>query len=128
MNPISNEEVNQYFKQIKQLLPIYSKDEKNFIRDLRKSVQDYMDEHPGCTYDDISNRFEEPADVVHNYISSLDQYQLCKQISLKRAIRNAVIVIAAVVIAASIIRTILFYEAYKAAKGPIIKEEYTVIE
>lgn len=128
MNPISNEEVNQYFKQIKLLLPIYSKDEKNFIRDLQKSVRDYMDEHPGCTYEDILDRFEESADVVHNYISSLDQYQLCKQISLKRTIRNAVIVIAAVVIVALTIRTILFYDAYKAAKESIITYEQEVIE
>lgn len=91
-------------------------------------MQDYLDEHPGCTYEEMIDRFEEPADVVHNYISSLDQYQLCKQISLKRTIRTAVIVIVVVVIAALSIRTVLFYDAYKEAKETIITHEREVIE
>lgn len=128
MNPISNEQIKQYFKQIKLLLPIYSKEEKEFVKDLQKAVQDYIEEHPACTYEDILNRFEEPADVVHNYISSLDQYQLCKRISLKKTVRTAVIIIVVAVIVALSIRTALFYNAYKEAKETIITQEYTVIE
>lgn len=128
MNQISNEQIKQYFKQIKLLLPIYSKEEKEFIKDLQKAVQDYIEEHPACTYEDILDRFEEPADVVHNYISSLDQYQLCKRISLKKTVRTAVIIIVVAVIAALSIRTALFYKAYKASHDTIITHERVVIE
>ncbi len=128
MNPVNNEQIKQYFKQIKLLLPIYSKDEKIFIKDLQKSVQDYIDEHPSCAYEDILDRFEEPADVVHNYISSLDQYQLCKRISLKKVIRNAVVIVVITAIVAFGIRTALVYKAYIASKETIITHERVVIE
>lgn len=128
MNPNINEQLKQYFKQIKLLLPIYSKDEKIFMKDLQQSMQDYIEEHPACTYEDIVDHFEEPADVVHNYISSLDQFQLCKRISLKRTVRNAIVIVVIAVIAALCIRTALIYDVYKEAKETIITQEYTVIE
>ena len=42
MQQIRAKALKQYFKEIKLLLPIYSKEEKIFINDLRKSVDEYI--------------------------------------------------------------------------------------
>ena len=120
--------LKQYFKEIKLLLPIYSKEEKIFINDLRKSVDEYIESNPNCTYEEILERFEEPADVVFNYISCLDQHELCKKISLRKTIKRAIIIIVLTAIATCSIRIIFHYISYLEYKNTIITHERVVIE
>ena len=70
---MEQKETAKYFKQIRLLLPIYRKQEKKFIGDLKAIVDEYINENPECSYDDITERFETPTEVVHNYISSIDR-------------------------------------------------------
>ena len=63
MQKISQTELKQYFKQIKLLLPIYGKEEKIFLSDLKRAVDTYIEEHADCTYADILERFEELYDA-----------------------------------------------------------------
>ena len=128
MQKISQTELKQYFKQIKLLLPIYGKEEKIFLSDLKRAVDTYIEEHADCTYADILERFEEPADVVYNYISSLDQHMLCKRISLHKTIKRAIIIIVLTAIATCSLRIIFHYISYLEYKNTIITHERVVIE
>ena len=46
MSKITEKELKQYFKEIKLLLPIYSSEERNFLKSLRVSVEEYIDQNP----------------------------------------------------------------------------------
>ena len=124
MQQIRAKALKQYFKEIKLLLPIYSKEEKIFINDLRKSVDEYIESNPNCTYEEIL----EPADVVFNYISCLDQHELCKKISLRKTIKRAIIIAVTVVIVTCAIRVIFLYDSYLKSVNSIITHERVVIE
>ncbi len=104
--------LKKYFKQIKLLLPIYSKEEKIFVNDLKKVIDEFIESNPNCTYEEILERFEEPTDVVFNYISCLDQHELCKKISLRKTIKKAIIIAVSVVIITCSIRIVLYYDSY----------------
>ena len=128
MHKISQTELKQYFKQIKLLLPIYGKEEKVFINDLKKTVDAYVEEHPDCTYADILERFEEPAEVVYNYISSLDQHALCKRISLRKTIKRAIIIVVIAAVVAFAVKIVLDYQSYLKYLNTIVTHEKIIIE
>ncbi len=62
-------ELDTYFKKTKLLLPIYSKQEKQFLKDFKDSVSVFIEKNPLCTMEDVIERFSEPEEVVHDYIA-----------------------------------------------------------
>ena len=128
MKDTSRKSATIYLKQIRVLLPIHTKDEKKFLNDFNKAVYDYVSENQNCTYNDIVDRFEPPVDVVHNYISSMDQDQLCKKVSLNSAIKKAIAIIVIAMIGILGMRYYILYDLYQEAKDAIPTKEVTVIE
>ncbi|MBQ8562564.1 MAG: hypothetical protein IJ443_01575 [Firmicutes bacterium] len=128
MNQITNDELKQYFKQIKLLLPILGKEERKFLSDFKVTVDEYAESHPGCSLDDIKCRFGEPEDVVHEYVSMLDQFQLCKRINLRNAIKKAIALLMILAVAYFGYRTVLLQRAYDQAQESMASYAVTVIE
>lgn len=80
---MNQKELNIYFRKIRLLLPIYSKAEKQFLKDFKDSVFVFIEKNPLCTMDDVIERFSEPEEVVHDYISeALATENLCQKFSL----------------------------------------------
>lgn len=52
-----SKEIKKYLKEIKLLLPAFNKEEKKFLRDLMERIEDYLDENPNATMQDIENQF-----------------------------------------------------------------------
>lgn len=123
-----NNDIRQYLKQIRNLLPLYRKEERLFLSQLKNVVEDFVEDHPGCTFDDIVQRFEEPQTVVYNYLSALDPAELCKKVSLRRYIQRGIIVLLLLATIFTAYKMILFYDAYLEAKSSIIYSEETIIE
>lgn len=128
MNQITKEQLKQYFKQIKLLFPIYGKDEKRFLSDFQVTVEEYVEHHSDCSLNDVVERFGEAEDVVHDYITTLDQSQLCKRINLRNVIKKVLILIA---IFAAVIFAYRFYllnELYQQAQENMLSYVVQVIE
>lgn len=128
MSKITEKELKQYFKEIKLLLPIYSSAERNFLKSLRVSVEEYIDQNPECTIEDIYENFDEPEEAVYNYISALDQTDLCKRVNLRRIIRNVLIIALIAVVDVSVIEAVHLHLLFKEVKSHIVTEIVTVIE
>lgn len=128
MQQTRDKALKQYFKQIKLLLPIYSKEEKIFINDLKKSIDEYIESNPNCTYEEILERFETPADVAYKYISCLDQHELCKRISLRKTIKKTVIAIIIISLITCSINIFLHYLSYISGEEAYIHREIIKIE
>ncbi|MDD6043352.1 MAG: DUF6120 family protein [Eubacteriaceae bacterium] len=124
----NNKELKRYFRQIKSLLPVYTKEEKKFLRDYKKSVIDYAADNPDLSFDDIMEHFDEPTDVVYNYIVATDQEYLYKRISLSSMLKKVLIVITIAALIAFGLRYHYLYSLYLEVQNQIITEETTVIE
>ena len=82
---MNQKELNIYFRKIRLLLPIYSKAEKQFLKDFKDSVFVFIEQNPLCTMDDVIERFSTPEEVVHDYISeALATENLCQKIQFRR--------------------------------------------
>lgn len=128
----TDKEIKLYFKQIRMMLPIYSKREKDFLSKFRQVVYDYIEENPDCTYDDIAEHFESPADVAYNYISSMDQEEILNRLSTASTVKKAVAIIVSAVIIALIVAVIsewvMLFNLHQKSQNAIITKEVTVIE
>ena len=83
-----SKEIKKYLKEIKLLLPAFNKDEKKFLRDLTERIEDYLDENPNATMQDIENQFGTPMEIAQSYMSSLDLDVLLKRLSISRFVRR----------------------------------------
>ena len=104
-----NREINLYFRQIKTLLPIYGKEEKQFIRHLRTDMEEYIDAHPSCSWKDICDEFETPYEAVYGYLSAFPAEDLCRSIRSRKRIRIVLII---VLILSALIFTFKTYQYY----------------
>lgn len=128
MSQIIEKQLKQYLKKVRLLLPIYGRDERKFIKDLKDSIIEFIEQNMGCTWEDIVDHFEEPQEVVYNYTSSLDQSQLCKRISLRKTINKAIVMITVAILVMLSIKTYFYYGLYKEAQSQITTHETIIIE
>ena len=65
--------IKKYIKNIWTIMPMHTKKEKFYLNELKKHLNEYLDDHPQCSYDDIVQQFGEPKDIVVNYIQNSDE-------------------------------------------------------
>ena len=128
MNQVMKNELKRYFKQIKMFFPVYGKEEKRFLSDYQLAVEDFVECHSECMIDDIKEHFGAPQDVVHDYITSLDQTQLCKRIDLRHMIKMVLILIVLLAAAVFAYRFYLLNELYQQAQKNMLSYVVQVIE
>ena len=45
--------IKKYIKNIWTIMPMHTKKEKFYLNELKKHLNEYLDDHPQCSYDDI---------------------------------------------------------------------------
>ena len=75
--------IKKYIKNIWTIMPMHTKKEKFYVSELKKHLNEYLDDHPQCSYDDIVQQFGEPKDIVVEYIQSSDENDLIKKNEIK---------------------------------------------
>ena len=126
---MNQKELDTYFRQIKLLLPLYTKKEKQFLRDFKDSVNEFCSQSPNCTMEDVIARFSTPKEIVHDYIvEALQTEDLCKKISLSRSIKRAIAVLLLLAALSTAFWGISCYKAYLDSKESVISQELIVIE
>ena len=126
---MNQKELNIYFRKIRLLLPIYSKAEKQFLKDFKDSVFVFSEKNPLCTMDDVIERFSEPEEVVHDYISeALATENLCQKIQFRRFVKKILLTLLIGILAALAVRTIALLHIVNESEQYYITREVTEIE
>ena len=89
----------QYFRRVRIFLPVYGKDEKQFVRNLRNDMEEYIDAHPSCSWKDICDEFETPYEAVYGYLSAQDPEKIYKKLKIRKFVFFTLLSIAALIIA-----------------------------
>ena len=111
------------------MLPIYSKAEKQFLKDFKDSVFVFIEQNPLCTMDDVIERFSEPEEVVHDYISeALTTENLCQKIQFIRFVKKILLILLIGFLAALAVRTIALLHIVNESEQYYITREVTEIE
>ena len=126
---MNQKELNIYFRKIRLLLPIYSKAEKQFLKDFKDSVFVFIEQNPLCTMDDVIERFSTPEEVVHDYISeALATTHLCQKIQFRRFVKKILLTLLIGILAALAVRTIALLHIVNESEQYYITREITEIE
>ena len=126
---MNQKELDTYFKQIKLLLPLYTKKEKQFLRDFKDSVNEFCSQSPNCTMEDVITRFSTPEEIVHDYISeALATENLCQKIQLRRFVKKILLTLLIGILAALAVRTIALLHIVNESEQYYITREVTEIE
>ena len=102
-----------------------------FIDFLREDLQDFCDNNPGCTEEDLIREFGKPEDVARNYINDNIKVDP-KEVAKCKKKKTALIIVLALILIAILTYTIInivVYIDYKSGYGVIETEiEEEIIE
>lgn len=102
-----------------------------FIDFLREDLQDFCDNNPGCTEEDLIKEFGMPEDVARNYINDNIKVDP-KEVAKCKKKKTALIIVLALILIAILTYTIInivVYIDYKSGYGVIETEiEEEIIE
>lgn len=127
MKKVDNE-LKEYFKSIKLLLPIYGKKEKKFLSDFKNSVFEYVESIPAYNMTDVLNRFGDAQDVVHDYINALEPMQICKRVNLRNTIKKALIIVVLVILLVCAYKIYTLADLYAQVQDSMLSYSVQVIE
>lgn len=86
-----NKICHKYIMNIKALFPYIGKYERNYLKKLELNVLDYYEESGITSIEELYNNFGTPADIVHEYYTSIDTPVLLRQIKRSRLIKAGLV-------------------------------------
>lgn len=119
--------VRKYIRNCKRLFPVYGKYERQFLNKIKRQMNEYIQEFPDATYDDLCSQFGSPKDIVVSYYESVSDDYLLKKTNLVKTFRTFCICLAFFLICFLGYRSYIVYQAYLDAKDTVIIHEYNKI-
>ena len=116
-----------YIRQIKAIFPLYGRERKRFINDLKEAVESHIEDTKDGSYEGIVKHFGSPAEVVSDYIEGMDPEALYRKITYRRRILTIAGVALIAVLVGVILNLYWNYDAYRQAVESIIVEGETII-
>lgn len=116
----SIQEVKKYMQVLKTLFPLITIREGRFLRDIRIELIEFCKRHPDTTYEEISEEFGYPEDVLKEYIATQDGDYLLKSLKRKQVwkISLGIVIIATLVCVISGLTVI--YKSYTDSKKAVL--------
>lgn len=93
MNKIVEMYINNVNKELYHLVP-----SEDFLKDLRTNLEEYLQEFPDSSYQDLIEKFGAPSDVATEFINSFESASPKVQARKRKKIRTFIITVVAVII------------------------------
>lgn len=115
--------IKKYKREVRRLLPIFTKNEKRFFNDICMLIENYAEENPDFTLDSLLQEIGEPKDVVYRYLLDMDASLLRKSLSHASYIRIAVVCVIVTVLSAGFFKMGTDYLSYIEGRDAYINRE-----
>lgn len=116
-----------YIRQVKAIFPLYGRERKRFINDLKEAVESYIEDTKDGSYEGIVKHFGSPAEVVSDYIEGMDSEALYRKIIFRRRILTIAGIVLIAVLVGVIFNLYWNYDAYRQSVESIVVEGETII-
>lgn len=80
-----------YVSQVKAILPVWGKKEKDFLKKLRNNLYDYCEDNNVSTIEALYKGYGTPQEIVFEYISLMEPEVISKRINTAKLIRAFVV-------------------------------------
>lgn len=79
-----NNWIKSYLHTVRRLFPMMGRSEKTYLKNLSSSIEDFFEDHPPDSMEEVIEKFGLPEDVVSNYLGSSDPEYLLKRIKIAK--------------------------------------------
>ncbi len=104
---------NLYIKNVISLFPIHSKKEREYLKKLKRNINEFDEDYPHSSYDEFVEKFGTPKDIFINYINNQNEEYLIKKIKRKKIMNIVCICILSFIIIIEFSQAISAYESYQ---------------
>lgn len=120
--------VKKYIRRCKNCFPVYGKEEQQFLKRLRHQMEEYAQENPDVTYQQLEEWFGTPIDIVKSYYDSLeDEDRLIDRACFLRTLKKVMIIILMVISIIGVYDSAIMYFSYLDGKdSKVIYEGSTI--
>lgn len=118
----------KYYRILKELFIQINYMEGKFLKDFRSALQEFATTHPGCTYDELVEKFGNPTEVWYDYVAVQEPEYLLNCVNRKRVTKWIKVSVIAVCICCCLIWGLFYYSLYKSGKSAIVDEHVVIIE
>lgn len=102
----------KYIKQLNLYFPYKGKQEKIFLKRLQQNIEEYLDDFPNTSFENLVSQFGNPKELSVNYYYELDNFHLIKKLKLRNHIFYLSIVIIMVTTLLTAYSTMKSYQEY----------------
>ena len=120
--------VKKNIRRCKNCFPVYGKEEQQFLKRLRHQMEEYAQENPDVTYQQLEEWFGTPIDIVKSYYDSLeDEDRLIDRACFSRTLKKVMIIILMVISIIGVYDSAIMYFSYLDGKdSKVIYEGSTI--
>ena len=120
--------VKKYIRRCKNCFPVYGKEEQQFLKRLRHQMEEYAQENPDVTYQQLEEWFGTPIDIVKSYYDSLeDEDRLIDRACFSRTLKKVMIIILMLISIIGVYDSAIMYFSYLDGKdSKVIYEGSTI--
>lgn len=120
--------VKKYIRRCKNCFPVYGKEEQQFLKRLRHQMEEYAQENPDVTYQQLEEWFGTPIGIVKSYYDSLeDEDRLIDRACFSRTLKKVMIIILMVISIIGVYDSAIMYFSYLDGKdSKVIYEGSTI--
>lgn len=119
---ITQKQINKYIKDIKKQLLYSTKETKQFLKDLRQNITDYVEENKNADMVQITSQFGRPEDIAATFFEQYRKKDIKKKINVRR------VVVAAITVALTMLTITFIITIIDNHSGKIVYYESGAIE
>ena len=87
---MGNKECLHYLEQVRSELKGADRRKKEVLQQIQTAVEDYAEEHPQCTYQELTQHFGTPGQIAESYVAEMDSQEVLRKISYRKKLVIAV--------------------------------------
>ena len=125
-----NKYTKQYISEVKALFPSKGKNERQYIKKLAITVDEFCEEESIKNKLIIYKKIGKPIDIVYDYYSALDTEAIVKKIRLAGSIRLGIVLLICIALIATAIYAIAKYDTHvqmEIISNGFIEEEEAIV-
>ena len=123
-----NKLAKNYMKSVKYFFPIIGRKEKEYLKSLEITIEDFCETNSISSIEDIYCDFGLPSEVANSYFSAIDTEYLMKRINLVKRIKTLMIVIVLILLAGLVIYGLYLNHSYNLLQEQLIFFEKTIMK
>lgn len=123
---MGNKECLHYLEQVRSELKGADRRKKEVLQQIQTAVEDYAEEHPQCTHQELTQHFGTPEQIAESYVAEMDSHEVLHGLHVGKKIFFAILLAIVLGVTAWLgYLALCFNEVEDAANGVLVPGEVT---